>query len=125
MTSRGSVEATLQVSEKSMSMIIFFQSMAQAQLDQSGRRKRVSGEMEVRDNKVILKIQGLDTWGIDPQNIKIVDVDSLDAEEEEEEEEPTLLGLKRLKIVGLCRQQKDFKTSGCYSEKFRKKYSDC
>ena len=111
------------MSEKSMSMIIFFQSMAQAQLDQSGRRKRVSGEMEVRDNKVILKIQGLDTWGIDPQNIKIVDVDSLDAEEEEEE--PTLLGLKRLKIVGLCRQQKDFKTSECYSEKFRKKYTDC
>ena len=67
-----------------------------------------------------MKIQGLDTWGIDPQNIKIVDVDSLDAEEEEE---PTLLGLKRLKIVGLCRQQKDFKTSECYSEKFKKKYT--
>ena len=99
--------------------------MAQAQLDQSGRRKRVSGEMEVRDNKVILKIQGLDTWGIDPQNIKIVDVDSLDAEEEEEEEEPTLLGLKRLKIVGLHREQKELKTSGCYSEKFRKKYTNC
>ena len=88
-----------------------------------GGRKRVSGQMEVRDNQIILEIRGLDTWGIDPNNIKIID--SLDAEEEVEEEQGqgSAGGLKQLKIVGLRSQEKRFRKDGSFGEKFRLKYT--
>ena len=89
---------------------------------QRGGRKRVRAEMVVKDSEVVLEIRGLDTWGIDPTNIKCVDY--LDAEEVEEEEgQGSCDGLKRLKIVSLPGKEKNFRTDGAFGEKFRQRYT--
>ena len=100
-------------------------SVARSSHNQSGARKRVRAEMVVRDNEVILEISGLDKWGIDPNNIKVVD--SLDAEDEEVEEEEgggSHDRLKKLKLISVARHEKNFMRDGIFGEKFRSRYTN-
>ena len=76
--------------------------------------------MVEKDNEVILILHGLPR-DIDWDNSKVVD--SLDEEEEEEEVDDSNNPLKKLKLVSLATQDKNFKKDGCYREKFRTPYT--